>query len=445
MTARKTPKAESQMAGNDLKYRKNQVESEGIGPVAERSYTPSRLVIHEHEADKAGKHFDIRINVGNKAVSFATRKGLPTKGKPVELFRQPDHVVSYMDWEGEIPKGEYGAGKVKKSVDLPVVIKSSPEYINVNIPSGENKGNYVFMKKNDSSWLAVRKNDLDHYWAPKPKYKESPVAEDDSSKYFVTEKLDGAHFIAVVNPNGISFTSQRKSKSGDIITKEDNVPHLRDIKLPKEYHGMIIRGELWHDKGFNTLSGILNSLPRNAVEQQLSKGLVRFAPFKIEKIPGQETPLAYEQQYDLLKKLSKDLPYYFEPPKKGEQGFKALFDEVGAAKGEGIVLVDKMTGDNIKMKHRFDYDLKIDSFTAGTGKYEGKAIGAINLVDKNGKSAGKVGTGISDSLRVDMYKNPGKYIGKIVRVTSRKPLLDKLREPSFEGFAIDKDEADEVK
>jgi len=433
------------MAGVDLKYRKNQVESEGIGPVAEKTYSPSRLVIQEHAADKAGKHFDIRIDLGNKAVSFATKKGLPTKGKPVELFRQPDHVVSYMDWEGEIPKGEYGAGKVVKSIDLPIVVKSSSGYINLTIPSGEQKGNYVLMKKNDKEWLAVKKNDLDHYWSPKPKYKEIPVSEDDSDKYFATEKIDGAHFIAVVNPNGISFTSQRKNKDGDLITKEDNVPHLRDLKLPSKYHGMIIRGELWHDKGFNTLSGILNSLPRNAVEQQNAKGLVRYAPFKIEKGPDGSEGMTYEEQYSLLKELSKDLPYYFEPPKKAEHGFKALFDEVGNAKGEGVVLVHKDTGDNIKMKHRFDYDLRIDSFTSGTGKYDQRAIGAINLVDKNGKPAGKVGTGLSDALRIDMYKNPDRYIGKIVRVTSRKPLLDKLREPSFEGFAIDKDEADEVK
>jgi ATP-dependent DNA ligase len=300
------------------------------------------------------------------------------------------------------------------------------------------------MKKENDTWLAVKKNDMERDWSPRPSYKEVSRAPDNAKDYIPTEKMDGAHFIAKINPNGISFTSQRKSVAGNLIAREDNVPHLRDLKLPTKYHGMTIRGELWHDKGFNTLSGILNSKPHNAVEAQNKKGLVRFAPFRIDKGPGGKQ-ITYEEQHKLLKEISKDLPWFFEPPKSSDKDPMEFFSEVGAKKGEGIILSHKETGENLKFKHRFDYDLKIDGFTDGTGKYSGRAIGAIKLVDKTGRRVGNVGTGIDDATRIDMYKNPSKYIGKLVKVESRKPLKGSLREPSLLGFSIDKYEADEVK
>jgi ATP-dependent DNA ligase len=262
--------------------------------------------------------------------------------------------------------------------------------------------------------------------------------------YFATEKIDGAHYLAELTPRGISFTSQRKSVKGALIERENNVPHLRDLKAPNKYDGFVLRGELWHDKGFNTVSGILNSKPPRAVETQKQVGLVQFAPFRIHKGPHGEENLPYEEQYKIIKDISANFPHYFEPPRVADKPHKDFFEEIGRERGEGVVLVHKQTGESYKMKHRYDYDLKVDGFTPGTGKYEGRAVGAINLKDKAGRSVGKVGTGLTDEQRIDMHKNPDKYIGKLVKVESRKPLIGQLREPSFLGFTTDKNEPDEV-
>lgn len=427
----------------DLSKRHNQVPSEGIQPIAESPYGASRLVVHEHIADRAGPHYDIRLDVGNKAISFATQKGLPKPGLPVQLIRQPDHVVSYMDWEGDIPKGEYGAGKVNKAMDVPVVLKASNDYLKFTISEGKDKGTYVFMKKDDKNWLGVRKKDLEPYWAPRPKYKEIERVDRDTD-YIATEKVDGAHFMAKIHPNGVSYTSQRKSITGEPIRREDNVPHLRDLKFDKKYHSMVLRGELWHDKGFNVLSGILNSKPHNAVATQQQKGQIRFAPFRIEKGPNGEESLPYAEQMKIIQELAKTQPHFFEPPAVADKPIADFYRDVGNRRGEGVVLVRKDTGENLKMKHRFDYDLRIEGFEPGKGKYKGRAIGAIRLVDRKGRYVGKVGTGIDDATREDMYRNPEKYIGSIVKVESRRPLVVKLREPSFIGFTVDKDEPDEM-
>ena len=429
----------------DFTKRKNQVISEEITPINELNYTPSRLVVHSHKADKAGQHFDMRYDFGDRAVSFATRHGLPSEpGKPVTFFRVSDHVPSYLGWSGTIEKGQYGSGKVEIAAEYPIVLKSSPDKISFTISSGDSKGRYSLIKQNDKEWLAIKKPEMERTWDERRKYKEVTDPAQVSNP-FTTEKYDGSNNFMQVNKGGLSFTSARKSVDGNLIPKEDQVPHLRDLRLPDKYVGTILQGELWHSNGFNVLSGILNSLPPRAVQSQKDKGLIHFAPFRVYKGPHGEENLPYDQQYKFLQEMSKDLPYFFEPPKTTDRPAKEFHEEIGRRKGEGVVMVDLDTGENYKLKHRFDYDLRIAGFTEGTGRLKDKGIGAIKLEDKHGKDVGHVGTGLTDLMRQDMFKNPNKYIGQLVKVNSKKPLIGKVREPSLLGFTTDKNEADEVK
>lgn len=64
-----------------------------------------------HEAEKAGRHYDVRFVVGDKAYSFATKKELPTSGQAILLYEQPVHTSHYaLSKRVEIPTGQYGAG-----------------------------------------------------------------------------------------------------------------------------------------------------------------------------------------------------------------------------------------------------------------------------------------------------------------------------------------------
>ena len=76
----------------------------------------SEFVVMEHEAKRAGKHFDLRFKMpgSNNWASFAVRKGVPTeKGKKVLAVRTHDHSRKEALMTGTIKKG-YGAGKLKK-------------------------------------------------------------------------------------------------------------------------------------------------------------------------------------------------------------------------------------------------------------------------------------------------------------------------------------------
>ena len=82
------------------------------GPATGRPTSGTRqFVIQEHHA--RALHWDFRLERDGVLVSWAIPKGLPVDKKTNHLaVHTEDHPLEYATFEGTIPEGEYGGGRV---------------------------------------------------------------------------------------------------------------------------------------------------------------------------------------------------------------------------------------------------------------------------------------------------------------------------------------------
>jgi bifunctional non-homologous end joining protein LigD len=146
------------------------------GPV-HRGKGALHFVVQKHDASRL--HYDFRLEIDGVLKSWAVPKGpsLNPKDKRLAMMTE-DHPFSYKDFEGIIPKGQYGGGDVivwdtgvYSSVET-----SDPEESRKKLKSGLLKGELSFVlmghklkggftlikmkgAKEDNAWLLVKQKD----------------------------------------------------------------------------------------------------------------------------------------------------------------------------------------------------------------------------------------------------------------------------------------------
>ena len=118
--------------------------------------------IQKHNASHL--HYDLRLEFNGVLKSWAIPK-LPPKVKGIKrlAIETEDHPIEYASFEGEIPEGEYGAGRVeiwdKGTFD---VVEDEKKTIVINISGAKLNGEYCLVKTHygnnpEKSWLFFKK------------------------------------------------------------------------------------------------------------------------------------------------------------------------------------------------------------------------------------------------------------------------------------------------
>ncbi len=118
----------------------------------------ARFVIQEHHASRL--HWDFRLELDGVLKSWAVPKGVPEEpgikrlAVPVE-----DHALDYIDFEGTIAEGQYGAGEVMIWDSGTFILTKRDEGKLHVVLSGERlSGEYILTRMADGQWLIFKRS-----------------------------------------------------------------------------------------------------------------------------------------------------------------------------------------------------------------------------------------------------------------------------------------------
>ncbi|MFO7162798.1 MAG: ATP-dependent DNA ligase [Mycolicibacterium hassiacum] len=128
----------------------------------------NRFVIQEHHARRL--HYDLRLERDGVLVSWAVPKNLPDTPSVNHLaVHTEDHPLEYLTFEGTIPKGEYGAGRMviwdtgtyeaEKFHDVPPDEPGAGGEVIVTLHGTKIDGRYALIQTDGKNWLAHRMKD----------------------------------------------------------------------------------------------------------------------------------------------------------------------------------------------------------------------------------------------------------------------------------------------
>ena len=441
-----------------------------------RKTTEPIFVVQRHDARSL--HYDFRLERNGALASWAVPKGVPLEAGQQHLaVHVEDHPLDYATFEGEIPKGNYGAGTVEiwDSGTYELVEEKRNGGLTVRLYGKKLDGTWSLVPAklggDEKNWLIVRKRDEGaDARPPRPARRATytpmlatPAEEVPRGSGWAFEvKWDGFRAIASVAGGEATLTSRN---GNDLTARFSNVAKelAKAVKTPD----CVLDGEVCalDESGRSSFSAMQQGKPATPIVYYV---------FDVLEVDGE--PLVDLSLVERRKRLEQLLDKRNRTVRLSEtfDDGNALYEAAKEQGLEGIVakrldsryLQGKRTRDWLKIKTHGRQEFVIAGFTKGTGR-RASSFGSLVLAYYQGDElvyAGNVGTGFTgreiekllDKLRpLKRSTPPFKEVPKMPKVRKSdviwvEPKLvcevefvewthdGRLRAPAYKGLRDDK-------
>jgi bifunctional non-homologous end joining protein LigD len=443
-----------------------------------------RFVVHEHHARRL--HWDLRLERDGVLVSWALPRGLPPDpGENRLAVRTEDHPLDYIDFEGEIPKGEYGAGEVRIwDRGTYEAEKFEPAKVVARLHGERVDGRYALFQTKDRNWMIHRMDPADPEREPMPEHVEPMKATlgtlpRDDRAYGYEIKWDGARAIAYCSGGRVILESR------NLLDVTPQYPELRAIGRQLGSREAVLDGEIvaLDEDGrpsFQLLQRRMHLRSDTEIRRRAKQVPVTYMAFDVLYLEGRSTMgLPYEHRRELLEGLELEGASWQTPAYHRGEG-KALLEAsrerglegIIAKRLESVYVPGRRTKEWIKVKNVRSQEMVIGGWLPGKGRRE-DMIGALVVGyyepddgERRLRYAGKVGTGFTEEdlrrlaerlepLRRDDSPFEGRQPPRETVFVEPRLVAEidfaewtsagTLRHPSFKGLRADKDAAEVVR
>ncbi|KDE98988.1 ATP-dependent DNA ligase [Mycolicibacterium aromaticivorans JS19b1 = JCM 16368] len=429
------------------------------------------FVIQEHHARRL--HYDFRLEHDGVLVSWAVPKNLPDTPAVNRLaVHTEDHPLEYGTFEGDIPKGEYGGGKViiwdSGTYDAEKFRDSGAEKggeVIVDLHGQRISGRYALIQTKGDQWLAHRMKEQ-----PTPRLQDySPmlatlgsVEKLTAAEYAFEGKFDGYRLLVEISDGQL----RAQSRSGRDLTAD--YPQLRSLAKDLADHDVILDGEV--------VALDADGVPNfGEMQNRVRATRIEFWAFDILRLDGRSLLKAkYRDRRKILETFAEGTDLIVPPLLDGD-GPEALefsrskkWEGVVAKKWDSTYQPGRRSAAWIKDKNWNTQEAVIGGWREGNGG-RSSGIGALLLgIPAEGglRFIGRVGTGFSDKeltrlkkILAPLHTDESPFTAALSRmdakgVTYVRPELvgevrfgewtsdGRLRHPSWRGLRPDKEPGD---
>jgi bifunctional non-homologous end joining protein LigD len=457
-------------------------EPMGDRPRARKSNNRPIFVIQEHHA--RALHWDFRLEHEGVLVSWALPKGVPEDPKSNHLaVHTEDHPLDYGSFEGDIPAGEYGGGKVHIwDHGYFELEKWRPDEVMVVLHGGRVSGRYVLFPTGGKNWMIHRMDPAPEGFHPLPKRVRPMLATPgvlpvDDAGWAFEIKWDGVRAISFVEGGRVRMISRND---------KDLTPSFPEFRELGEFLGArqcLLDGEIVviGEDGvpdFGRLQHRLHLANANAVSKQREASPASYVIFDVLQLDGHPLfALPYDDRRKQLEELQLSGSSFATADSFRDAHGRDILQATKDAGLEGVIAKlrsasyaeGKRSDAWVKIKNVRTQEVVIGGWTEGAGSRVG-SIGALLLGLPAGEGlryVGKVGTGFSDRDReslMDLLRPSVRKTSPFVPASDVKertphfvsPLLvgevrfsewtqaGRLRHPAWRGLRSDKSPGDVV-